>query len=308
MDGCCYKKVGIVGAGAYGTAIAQCFSIRAEEILLVSDQKEISEEINNKHTNKALGNIKLHSNISCTIDFSQMTDQDIIFISTPVSAVTHVCSNIKKHNIKTPIVLCSKGVDAENARLMSDCVEEIIDNEIVIFSGPSFAHEIACGLPFGVNVAGKNKLLAEEISKSLSSEVYSIKPIDDYIGLQIAGAFKNILAVGCGIMRGLKLGNSAIAQFIVDGVKEMACLAEAMGGKKETFLELGGIGDTILTCTSVQSRNVLFGEYIANGGNINLWTGSLAEGAYSAKTIPLFSKKYNIPLKTFNDIYSSIYQ
>lgn len=307
MD-CCYKKVGVIGAGAYGTAIAQCFSVNSREVLLLSDLQEIAAEINEKHTNKALGNINLNQKISCTLDFSFMKDCDIVFIAVPIGAVMNVCSNIKKYDIVAPIVLCSKGVDTDNARLMDSCVEEIISNEIAIFSGPSFAHEIASGLPFGVNVASKNRVLANDISQCLSNDVCFIKPIDDYIGLQIAGAFKNILAVGCGIMRGLKLGNSAIAQFIVDGIGEMVNIASAMGGRAETFLELGGIGDTILTCTSSQSRNVLFGEYIAHGGTLNDWTGNLAEGAYAAKAVPLFSQKYDLPLKIFNNIYTSIYQ
>lgn len=305
---CCYKKVGVIGAGCYGTAIAQCFSINSEEVLLLSDTKEITTEINEKHTNKSLGNIRLNSRISCTNDFSSMNDCDIIFIAVPVGAVSIVCADIKRKNITAPVVLCSKGLDVENARLMSCCVEEIIENDIVIFSGPSFAHEIASGLPFGVNVASKNMSVANEISEFLSNKTCVIKPIDDYIGLQIAGAFKNILAIGCGIMRGLKLGNSAIAQFIVDGIGEMVDAASAMGGKKDTFLELGGIGDIILTCTSSQSRNVLFGEYIANGGTIGNWTGNLAEGAYAAKAIPSIAEKYNLSLKIFNDVYSSIYR
>jgi glycerol-3-phosphate dehydrogenase (NAD(P)+) len=205
------------------------------------------------------------------------------------------------------VVLCSKGVDIENARLISERIREIIENDIVVLSGPSFAREVALGLPCGVNVAGKNRNLSISISEHLSCVNFIVKPISDYIGLQVAGAFKNVLAVGCGVMRGLMLGDSAVAQFIVEGLDDMIRLSVALGGKSETFFELGGVGDIILTCNGQQSRNVAFGKYIAGGGALEDWQGNLAEGAFTAKSVPLFEKKHNIELKTLHEIYKSIY-
>ncbi len=302
-----YSKIGIVGAGCYGTAIAQCFSNSVKSVLLLSDKQEITDEINNRHSNSVLGNTLLNANISCSMDFSEMKDCDIIFIAVPVSVVVDVSLSLKKHNLSVPIILCSKGLDIDNARLISECVEEVIENEIAIFSGPSFADEIVRGLPFGVNIASKNSKLSEKIAEFLSTEICRIKHIDDYIGLQIAGALKNVLAVGCGIIRGSKLGNSAIAQFIVEGLEEVISLAVAMGGCRDTFFELCGIGDIILTCTSTQSRNILFGEYVAQGGNLNDWNSNLAEGAYTARAIPLLENKYNIKLNILKKIYTHIY-
>ena len=302
-----YGKIGFIGAGCYGTAIAQSVSARADKIALITDSEEIKADINNAHISKVLGNAPLNANLSCDMDYSTIKDAEIVFITVPVGAVTTVCNLIKENEIKAPVILCSKGVDTENARLISEMVSDIIDNELFVFSGPSFASEVVRGLPFGVNLAGKNIDMVTEIAERLSSSNCIIKPIADYIGLQISGAFKNILAIGCGMKRGAKLGNNAIAKFIVEGVEEMAALAVAMGGKKETFFELGGIGDIILTCTSEQSRNGLFGAHLACGGTLDSWNGSLAEGTFAAKAVPLFAEKYHIDFKVFDEIYRAIY-
>ena len=302
-----YGKIGFIGAGCYGTAIAQSVSARADKIALITDSEEIKADINNAHISKVLGNAPLNANLSCDMDYSTIKDAEIVFITVPVGAVTTVCNLIKENEIKAPVILCSKGVDTENARLISEMVSDIIDNELFVFSGPSFASEVVRGLPFGVNLAGKNIDMVTEIAERLSSSNCIIKPIADYMGLQISGAFKNILAIGCGMKRGAKLGNNAIAKFIVEGVEEMAALAVAMGGKKETFFELGGIGDIILTCTSEQSRNGLFGAHLACGGTLDSWNGPLAEGTFAAKAVPLFAEKYHIDFKVFDEIYRAIY-
>ncbi|MDR2646472.1 MAG: NAD(P)H-dependent glycerol-3-phosphate dehydrogenase [Holosporaceae bacterium] len=303
------EKIGIVGAGCYGTAIAQCFSRKAKEILLVSDSKTTASSINKLHMNlSALPGIPLNSNISCTDIFSEIQSCSIVFFALPVSSVLLVCKQIREYEIKAPLVLCSKGFDVENGRLQSDTVEEILGNSYAVLSGPSFAHEIARGLPAGVNIAGKNMKLSRHIAECLSIPTFKIEAIDDYIGLQVAGALKNVLAIGCGVLSGLKFGNSAISKLIVDGLREMAELSNVLGGKKETVFELGGIGDVILTCTSQQSRNVLFGEHLATGGHLKNWTGALAEGISSAKAIPIFERNYNISMKIFSEIYKAIHE
>ncbi len=303
-----YKKIGIIGAGCYGTAIAQCISYVIAEVVLLSDSENIANEINNHKISPVFCDILLNNNISCTTDYKNIKDSDLIFIVVPVSSVISVCENIKRHAITSPIILCSKGIDANNVCLLSDTVEKCIKNEIAIFSGPSFAEEINSGLPASVNVSSKSYKLALDIEKNVSSDKFKIKAISDYIGLQIAGAFKNVLAIGCGIADGLNLGRGAIAQLIVKGISDMCKLSEALGGKKDTFLDFGGIGDIILTCMSNKSRNVLFGRHIASGGRIDNWNGNLAEGAFSAKAIPLFESKYSIKMEAMHEIYDTIYR
>ncbi|MDR3151653.1 MAG: NAD(P)H-dependent glycerol-3-phosphate dehydrogenase [Holosporaceae bacterium] len=300
----CYEKIGVIGAGSYGTALAQCFSRRAEKILLLSDSAEVEKSINCLHSNPLVfQDVPLAENICCTMDFCELADADLLFIVVPAGAVDVVCHQLKKHRLAAPVALCSKGLDIQKTRLLSELAEEIISNDIIIFSGPSFAHEVVRHLPFGVSIAGKNMKLSKEIARRLSTPDSLLKPIDDPIGLQIAGVFKNILAVGCGLLRGSGRGSSAVAKLIVDGLEEMIKLALLMGGKRKTFLELGGIGDVILTCTSDKSRNVAFGEYLASGGGPDSWGGDLAEGARSALAVPAFEKKYGAHFKIFREIY-----
>lgn len=337
-NSCCphsFKKIAFVGAGCYGTAIAQSFSERVDEIVMISNSEETKEIINHEHISKLLGNAPLSSRISCATTYSSIKDAEIVFITVPAGAVPEVCEKIKGNEIHVPLVLCSKGLDMENSRLLSEMVEDILGNingnhnDLLIFSGPSFANEVVRGFPFGVNIAGKNLDLAKEVARKLSSknkprsasltshnvdaaqkattECVVIEPIADYIGLQISGAFKNILAIGCGMRRGANLGTNAIIQFMVKGINEIGNLIEAMGGSRETLLELGGIGDITLTCTGALSRNGRFGEFLARGGTLESWEGALAEGVFAAKAVPGFSKKYGVKMPAFEEIFEAIY-
>lgn len=302
-----YKKIAFVGAGCYGTAIAQSFSKNVGQICLISDSQEIIDSINQDHVSKVLGNAPLNSNISCSGDYSSIKDAELIFITVPVNAVSTVCKQIKQNGINAPVVLCSKGVDVENSRLISEMVEEVLPNDLLVFSGPSFANEVVRGLPFGVNISGKNLDLAGEVAKNFSSDVCRIEAIDDYIGIQVCGAFKNILAIGCGMKRGAALGNNAVVLFLVQGMKEIGELIVAMGGNIDTLMALGGLGDIVLTCTGEQSRNGRFGEFLAKGGTLKGWEGALAEGVFAAKAIPGFSRKYGVKFEVFNEVYEAIY-
>ncbi|MDR1362158.1 MAG: NAD(P)H-dependent glycerol-3-phosphate dehydrogenase [Holosporaceae bacterium] len=302
-----YNKIGVIGAGSYGTALSQCFSARAEKIFLLSDSAAVEKSINCFHINpNVFSDVPLAENIYCTLDFGELSDVDLLFIAVPAEAVEVVGHQLKKHHLAAPVALCSKGLDLQKTRLLSELMEEIIANDLVVFSGPSFAHEVVRHLPFGVNIAGKNRGLSKEIARRLSSSMASIKSIDDPIGLQVAGVFKNILAVGCGLAGGSGLGSNAIAKLIVEGLGEMMKLATCMGGKRKTFLELGGLGDIFLTCSNGKSRNVAFGEHLARGGCVDNWLGNLAEGARSARAIPDLEKKYDLKLKTFHVIYQAI--
>ncbi|MDR1333777.1 MAG: NAD(P)H-dependent glycerol-3-phosphate dehydrogenase, partial [Holosporaceae bacterium] len=304
-----FEKVGVIGAGSYGTAIAQCFSRKAKEVLLVSDNEDVSVLINELHMNpNFIPGVLLSENISCTCSFSQIKNSDIIFVAVPVSAIVSVFQQIKQRGITVPIVLCSKGFCIENGSLQSTVFEEILDNEYAIFSGPSFAHEISRGLPAGVNIAGKNYELSVRVAECLASKMFHIEPINDHIGLQVAGALKNVLAIGCGIFLKLNFGNSAVAKLMVDGLREMSELAVALGGQQSTIYGLGGIGDAILTCTSRQSRNILFGEHLASGGTIDNWCGPLAEGVFAASVIPMLEQNHDINLKIFSQIHKIIHE
>lgn len=297
-------KVGFIGVGSYGTALAQSFCCNGVDVVLVSNSKEIAQEINKHHTHSvALPNTKISEKIRCTTDYSSLTEVDVIFVTVPAKATVEVCTEAKIFH--KPFVLCSKGLEASTGSLLTEAIEIKVENELLVWSGPSFAIELAQGLDAAVNLAGKNRELAHELACKLSSAHLVVKNIDDYIGLQVMGVFKNVLAVGCGILK--ESGCNEVAKFITLGIQEIIALTEKMHGKAETFFEFGGIGDIFLTCTSEKSRNVLFGKFLAEHGGIQNWTGPLAEGALTAKWIPNFEKKYQLSLPVLHKIYAAIY-
>jgi len=299
-------KVGFVGVGCYGTALAQSFCSNNIDVVLVSDSKDVCDSINNNHVHfKALPEVHLSPSLLCSTSYDSLSDVDAIFITTPAKSAVQVCKDVSHFNV--PLILCSKGLDPDSGRLLSDAIMRSVKNDILVFSGPSFAVEVANGQYAAVNLAGKNQQLAIELSKRITSEKLNVIPISDYIGLQVFGIFKNVLAVVGGVLRGLDAGNSAIASMLTLGVQDVLQLNNFFGGNDETFFEVGGFGDTLLTCTSEKSRNVLFGEFCAKNP-ADKWVGALAEGALTAKWIPVLEERYSIKLPVLNKIYSIIYE
>ena len=299
------EKIGIIGGGCYGTALAECFSRVSDEILVVEKNPQIIDSVNRNHENSvSLSGISLGKNIVYTSDENELNDAEIIFLAVPTNFIKSACECVK--NPATPVVLCSKGFDLENERLLSDLVEDQLSNDIFALSGPSFAAEIAKNLPAKVNLAGKNFEKCVEISEKLSSKNFKLEPIEDMIGLQVAGALKNVLAIGCGVFHGKNLGQSAAARFMVEGIQEMTQIAASLGGRVETFSKVGALGDIILTCSSLQSRNMSFGKFLADGGNLKIWNGPLAEGIFAAKFIPNLRCSARIFQKIYQVIYGQI--
>ncbi len=299
------KKIGIIGGGCYGTALANCFSRVAEEVFVVEKNPQIIESVNIHHENTvSLPGISLSKNIFYTDNADALRDSEMIFIVVPATFINSVCDQIK--NFSAPVVICSKGFDLENKQLLSDLVASQLSNELFVLAGPSFAAEIAKNLPAKVNLAGKNFEKCSEIAQELSSQNFKIEPISDMIGLQIAAALKNVLAIGCGILYGKNLGQSASARFMVEGIQEMTEIAKSLGGCAETFSKVGALGDIILTCTSLQSRNMSFGKFLAEGGSLETWHGALAEGIFAAKFIPYLDCSPKIFQKIYQVIYGQI--
>lgn len=305
-----FNNIGMIGAGCYGTALAQCFAhSMPNKLLLVSDIPAIANEINEEHTHeKALPGVRLDHKISATSNIGELADCDIIFIAVPVEALPIVCDDIFRHKFPQPLVLCSKGLDPNSGNLLSNMFGQYLKNQIVILSGASFAREIAQGLPACVNVASSDYKLACDIAQELSAGCLHIKALKDPIGMQISGAFKNVLAIGCGVLIGAKCGASTIAYFIVQGLKEMISLSKAFGGTEEVFWESCGIGDILLTCTGSQSRNISFGKHLVIGGRRSNWYGELVEGIATAKWVKPLEEKFGLQLPLFHSIYRVVHE
>lgn len=306
------KSIYIIGAGAYGCALGQVFSERFDVIMLANNSS-VANCLNEMHCHPVvLNGVHLSKNISCCCDYSRINEADTILICTPVSAVRDVCSTLKSSGLDSNanIILCSKGIEINTGKFTSEIASEILQNEISVLSGPSFAEEIAKGLPAAVSLASHAPHTAQKLSEQLTTQLFKVYPNTDLIGTQICGAFKNVLAILCGVFYGLNLGESAVAFLITKALEEMKIFISRAGGEPSTVDQVCGIGDVILTCTNEASRNMSFGRFIANGGSLETWNGNLAEGAFTARITPELLAKYNCEseIKIFKMVYQLIYK
>lgn len=303
------KKICVIGAGAYGSAISEVFAENVDVVMLGLNY-ETMESINNNHVNPScLCDIKLKSNISCRCDYECCKDVDAIFVATPVSAVRVVCNNIIEHGIrnKIPVIMCSKGIEENTCKFTTEIAEDIgLKHKVFVLSGPSFAHEIAAGLPAVVSLAGEDRCMLDDMIAAFSTKAFKLVGNDDIIGTQICGAMKNVLAVICGTIIGAGLGKSAVAMVITRAIDEIGDMIVSACGKRDTVYEACGVGDIILTCTNDDSRNIQFGRFLAGGGSIDTWTGLLAEGALTCKSIPALKDRFGT-LPLFEKFYNVIY-
>lgn len=304
------SKVLVIGAGTWGTAIANHLALNNNQVILNSIENEVIEEINHTHKNsKYLPNIDLHHNLSASADF--VNDVNFVFIVVPSDICGAIFKKIASYNfIHNPIfIICSKGFEHEKIRLLSDAFDEITNNKnYVVLSGPNFAIEVAKETPSITTIASYNKKNAAKVIKILNNKNFAASYFKDPKTAEISGIIKNILAIGCGIIDGLELGVNTKSALLVKGIKEIQLLCKAI--KCSSDLANGaGFGDIFLTCSSTKSRNNSLGVCLAKG--IEADKNLTFEGANSAKIIVLFAQKYNIKLdlcevlsKIINNRYS----
>ncbi|MDG1153307.1 MAG: NAD(P)-dependent glycerol-3-phosphate dehydrogenase [Alphaproteobacteria bacterium] len=301
------KNICIVGAGAWGTAIAKQISRNGHNVILYCREPNLVDEINKKQENKQyLPTIKLEKT-KATNDISITEQSDIIFMTTPSQYMRSVLEKMKI-NKTAEIVICCKGIENETLDSMETIVKKHFpDNNVVILSGPTFAIEVAKGLPTIATLAGKNLKNIESILSSKNLRLYNS---DDVIGVEMLGTIKNVIAIACGIIAGKKLGDNAKASLITRGIAESIKLCVVMGGSEKTVLGPAGIGDLILTASSIQSRNMSLGYELGQGKSIDDILKSrktVAEGIANTKSIVAIAKKNNIEMPICNSVYNIIY-
>lgn len=299
------KKIGIIGAGAWGTALAQVYASAGNNVILWAREPEVVAAINAQNENTTfLPGIKLHQSIRATADMAEAAQSDVVLLVTPAQHVRSTIRALKGTLGNRPVVICAKGIEIATGKLMSQvAVEEVPDAAAAVLTGPTFASEIARGLPSAVTIAAPNKESAQQIRDALTSK--SLRPYitDDIIGAQIGGAVKNVIAIACGIVIGRGMGESARAALMTRGLAEMARLATAMGGKKETLMGMCGVGDVMLTCSSMQSRNYSLGVHIGQGRTLQQVMSernSVAEGVHTAQALIAKAEKnaVDMPIST----------
>ncbi len=269
------QTIGVIGAGAWGTALAQMLASDGRGVILWAYEPEVVAAVNAEHRNPLyLPSANLAPTIRATGDLADFARLDTVLVVTPAQVLGRVLSGLTMH--PRDLVLCSKGIEAGTGRLMNDVAREAAPGSaIAVLSGPTFAHEVAAGLPTAVTLAcGGGHAQWERLAPALARPTFRPYFSDDVAGAEIGGAVKNVLAIACGVVDGLGLGQNARAALIARGYAEMLRFGEALGARAETLSGLCGLGDLVLTCSSTSSRNFSLG--------VMLGKGALGEGARAA--------------------------
>lgn len=296
------KKVSIIGAGAWGTALAlSCFRAGAQVKVWSISLDEV-ETINNRHENVyRLPGIPLDPSIQATTLPEDVVQTDVALFVIPAQVVRSVCETFKPllppH---VPLIIASKGIEEKSSRLMTEVTREYFpESPLLVLSGPSFASDVAKKMPTAVSLAAEKLSISQNYAGLLSSPSFRLYASDDIIGTQIGGACKNIIAIACGILEGLEMGDNARAALVTRGLAEITRLGVAMGAKVETFLGLSGVGDITLTSLSTQSRNMSFGLALGKGTPLDELLSNkkmLTEGVYTVSAATVLAHKYGVDM------------
>ncbi|MDB5490257.1 MAG: Glycerol-3-phosphate dehydrogenase [Micavibrio sp.] len=299
-------RIGVIGAGAWGTALAQVYAVAGNDVVIAAREQDIVDCINNDHDNcKYLPDIRLADNLRATVDMRAAAESDIVLIVTPAQHVRATLKNIAANlGDRKPLVLCAKGIELNSGKMMSQvAAEEAPDAELAILTGPNFAGEIVRGLPSASTVAARTQAAADAICALLNSRNLRPYASDDIIGAEIGGAVKNVIAIASGMVHGMGLGESAGAALVTRGLAEIARLAERMGGRRETLMGMCGMGDMMLTCSSMQSRNFSLGALMGQGQsleNILAARNGVTEGVHTARAVMVMAKHHNVDMPISN--------
>ena len=303
------EKVGIIGAGSLGTALAQIVSQNVDEVCLYLRREELANTINETGiNNEYYPNTKLEKNIIATNDYNDLKDCNIIFLSIPSSAFRSTLSEIKDCiNEDTILVTTAKGIEYPSLKTMGKIIEEYFDSDYVALSGPNFASEMILNLATVSNIASRNNENALRVKEVLSTDHFKVKIIPDVIGLEICGIIKNINAIANGICEGMNINENARYGVLTKGFEETKKIIESIGGDESTAGEYCGFGDLVLTSTSSESRNhtlgMLYGQRIIVDEKAS---GIVFEGKNSIMAIKDICEKTNTKSVVVDFVYDVI--
>ena len=280
-------KAGVIGAGAWGTALAQTLSADGEDVRLWAFETDVVDAINRDRVNPLyLPGVTLNPSLRASGDMADMADRDMLLIVCPAQHLRGIVSGAP---LGMPLILCSKGIEAGTGLLMSEVAEQAQPaSPIAVLSGPTFAHEVAKGLPTAITLACADAGLAARIATRIARPAFRPYISDDVVGAEIGGAVKNVLAIACGVADGAGLGLNARAALISRGFAEMTRFGLARGARAETLGGLSGLGDLVLTCSSTNSRNFSLGKGLGEGraaAELLSNRRTVAEGAFTAPVL-----------------------
>ncbi len=292
-------KLGVIGGGAWGTALAQVASGKGHETLLWAREPEVVAGINERHENPAfLAGVPLSSAIRATHDIDDLATCDAWLVVTPAQHMRSVLASAPACG--KPLLLCSKGIEEHSGALLHQVAQELCpEADVMVLSGPTFAHEVAAGLPTALTLAAKDLSRAEQVRERLALPGFRLYLSDDLAGAEVGGAVKNVLAIACGVVEGKGLGQNARSALIARGFAEMSRFGLASGARRETLAGLCGLGDLVLTCSSTSSRNFSLGKGIGEGRSAAELLSdrrTVAEGAFTAPVLHRLAQERGIEM------------
>ena len=294
------STVGVINAGAFGTALAQVLARSGLQPRLWVRRPELAAQIRAERENRPyLPGVTLDDRVEVTDDLAELAGLDLIVAASPAQHLRGALTAFSPHaQAGTPVLLCAKGIEQGSLKLMSEVLAETIPQaRAAVLSGPSFAAEVARGLPTAVTLACADPGLGSELLDAVAGPTFRPYLTDDIVGAEAGGAVKNVLAIACGVVEGRGLGRSAHAALITRGFAELTRLAVALGGRAETVAGLCGLGDLVLTCSSPQSRNMSVGLALGRGESLQAALAdklSVVEGVASAPGVRELARRLEV--------------
>ncbi|HEX9137100.1 MAG TPA: NAD(P)H-dependent glycerol-3-phosphate dehydrogenase [Nitrospirota bacterium] len=312
------EKIGVIGAGAWGTALSMLLSDKGHDVTLWMYEKDLAEETARTRFNRVyLPGFTLSKSIQVTSSLeTAVRDKAIILSVVPSHTVRAVSSGFTPFLSRDGVIVsASKGIEIETLMPLSEVFKDILPEQfhdrLCILSGPSFAKEVAQKMPTAVALASYNPVIAKKVQAIFSNPYFRIYTNPDVIGVELAGSLKNVVAIAAGVLEGMGYGYNTMAALLTRGLAEMARLGIAMGGNLQTFSGLAGMGDLVLTCTGGLSRNRTLGVRIGKGEKLNdIMSGmqTVAEGVKTARAARYLARKYNVDMPIVDEVYQLLYE
>jgi glycerol-3-phosphate dehydrogenase (NAD(P)+) len=312
------KRAAVLGAGAWGTALAKILSDKGEKVALYSRRPELPAEVAEKHVNERyLPGVRLADELEVTDDLTRaISGADLVVLAVPSHAVRGVLGDVARDLPReAPIVSATKGIENDSLMLMGEVVVDVLGREaegrFAVLSGPSFAKEVALGLPTAIVVASSSPDVAQEVQQRFAGERIRVYTSDDPIGVELGGALKNVIAIAAGACEGLGYGHNSRAALITRGLAEIVRLSLARGGNALTLAGLAGLGDLVLTCTGELSRNRTVGFELGRGRtlpDVLAGLGHVAEGVRTTKSAYDLGRKFGVDMPITTEVYRVLYE
>jgi glycerol-3-phosphate dehydrogenase (NAD(P)+) len=290
--------IGVAGAGAWGVALANAAAAAGRTVILWGRDEAAMRAIASTRASGRLPGVALAGAIEATSDIERLGRCDAIFLAAPAQSTREAALRLAAAPGSAPLVACAKGIERGTRAFMTEVMSEAAPGrKTAVLSGPSFADDVAAGLPTALTLASADEELARSLCDSLRGPTLRLYHSTDVRGVEIGGAAKNVLAIACGIAAGRRLGASAVAALVARGFAELRRFGEAYGARGSTLMGLSGLGDLVLTCSSPQSRNFAFGQALGKGENAaEAAAGRLVEGMFTAQALIELARARNVDM------------